>query len=182
MSYSYSMIAALSMILLQGRRIELNPRGNRSDKGIFERYAEIFSDPMFLVMLVIALGVVFIIYRYFVKEDHLLSAEEELFEAQLNHYGYQFVSAQLQQGHGPFQLTEEQKAILEQPKVKLTETEDKGIEAENVPLPEKSFSFYKVHAQDAELTIRDFWAQVEYGRGNRIVSVSWLPNVFVSAN
>ncbi len=63
---------------------------------IFQQFFKILSDPFFWVITGIFCSIGYVIYRYFVVGDMGYDAEQAQLEAQLKHYGFQYIEAERQ--------------------------------------------------------------------------------------
>ncbi len=125
-------------------------------KSIFTRYGEIFSHPLFLVMLVIACAFVYVLYRYYVINDSQYTEEESYMRSQLAYYGLGFTSAELREEAGPFAKIKEERDIMDNVK--------------------RTHAYYVVHASDQSKERKSFWVKLDYV-GGKINTVHWLPDI-----
>ena len=133
----------------------LLPRAD-SDKSLLERYGDVFASPLFQIMLLIALIILYFGYQYFIVKDQRLTEEESYLNEQLRYYGLQFLSSSLQQEKGPFAKTETKADIFSK--------------------IQPVFAYHLVKAKNQEGQEIELWAKVEY-KASALSSISWIPNI-----
>lgn len=125
---------------------------------IFERYAEIFSDPFFMLLAVLLIGLFYFVYTIFGMRNHGVSESPPQLAAQLAYYGLRYLDSTEQSDSGPFErLAPVPKSVFEEPK-------------------KQYFSYHTVQAQANDGQKYDFWAEIEY-QNNAPSAISWLPDI-----
>jgi hypothetical protein len=121
----------------------------------FLQLMEMIHSPLFWLMVIMFVGLLWFMYYYYVRSSNAFSVEERYLSADLEHFGYYLVDARA-----------DAEALF---------PPDSGI-PENISITRSVCWRIKATRQDSPNDKVQLLAKIFY-RNHQIVTVTWLPNI-----